>query len=129
MVNYGAIAVGQLMVTLYSPLEFALFAIAAIMMSLAAIPVALTNSAQPAPVADRAHPAAGALQSLAGRRRRGHVVGLANGAFWSLGAVAAVGAGLSAREAAIFMGIVTAAARSRNGRPAGCRTGSTGGSC
>ena len=35
--------------------------------------------------------------------------GIASGAFWSLGAVAAVGSGLSVRDAAIFMGIATAA--------------------
>ena len=108
MVNYGAITVGQLMVTLYSPLEFALFAIAGIMMSLAAIPVALTNSAQPAPVPfARIRP-----RELYQASPVGVVgvtaVGLANGAFWSLGAVAAVGAGLSTRDAAIFMSIVTA---------------------
>jgi MFS family permease len=108
MVNYGAIAVGQLAVTLYSPLDFALFAIAGMMMSLAAIPVALTTSAQPAPVPlVRFRPLALYKASPVGVVGV-TAVGLANGAFWSLGAVAAVGAGLSTREAAIFMSIVTA---------------------
>jgi MFS family permease len=108
MVNYGAIAVGQLLVTLHSPTDFALFAVAAIAMSLAAIPVALTGSAQPAPVAIvRFNPAALYRQSPVGVVGV-TVVGLANGAFWSLGAVAAVGAGLSAQQAAAFMAIVTA---------------------
>lgn len=109
MVNYGALAIGQFLVTLYSPLEFALFAIATLMMSLAAIPLALTRQSEPAPVAlvrfrplalYRASPVGliGAFGS-----------GLANGAFWSLGAVAAVGHGLSARDAALFIAISTAA--------------------
>lgn len=108
MVNYGALAVGQLLVTLREPTDFALFAAGAIAMSLAAIPVALTGSTQPAPVAIvRFRPVALYRQSPVGVVGIA-VVGLANGAFWSLGAVAAVGAGLSAREAAIFMALVTA---------------------
>ncbi|MCR4281801.1 MAG: MFS transporter, partial [Bauldia sp.] len=109
MVNYGALAIGQLMVTLYSPLEFSLFAIATISMSLAAIPLALTRQAQPAPVAMvRFRPL-----SLYRTSPVGFVgvtaSGVANGSFWSLGAVAAVGIGMSSRDAAFFMGIVTAA--------------------
>ena len=108
MVNYSAIAVGQLGVTLHTPSDFTLFAVAAITMSLAAIPVALTTSAQPAPVAIvRFRPLQLFRQSPVGLVGV-TVVGLANGAFWSLGAVAAVGAGLSAQQAAVFMAIVTA---------------------
>ena len=109
MVNYGALALGQVMVTLYSPLEFSLFAIAAISMSLAAIPLALTQQAQPVPVAMvRFRPLA--LYRVSPVGFIGVTAsGIANGSFWSLGAVAAVGVGLSSRDAALFMGIVTAA--------------------
>jgi MFS family permease len=108
MVNYAAIALGQLVVTTHTPNDFVLFAVAGIAMSLAAIPVALTRSAQPAPIAIvRFNP-----RELFRRSPVGvvgiTVVGLANGAFWSLGAVAAVGAGLTVRDAAIFLAIVTA---------------------
>jgi MFS family permease len=109
MVNYAALAVGQSAITLYSPMEFSLFAIAALTISLSAIPLALTSQAQPAPVAlvrfrpmalYRASPV-GLVGAL--------MVGIANGAFWSLGAVAAVSAGMSTREAAAFMALATAA--------------------
>jgi MFS family permease len=108
MVNYGAIAVGQLGVTLHTPEGFALFAVGAIAMSLSAIPVALTSFAQPAPVAIvRFRPLQLFKLSPVGVVGVA-MVGLSNGAFWSLGAVSAVGAGLSAQQAAMFMAIVTA---------------------
>jgi MFS family permease len=109
MVNYAALAIGQWTVTLYSPLEFSLFAIATLAISVSAIPLALTRQTQPVPVAlvrfrpmevYRASPV-GLIGAL--------IVGVANGAFWSLGAVAAVSAGMSTQAAAAFMALVTAA--------------------
>jgi MFS family permease len=109
MVNYAALAIGQWAVTLYSPLDFSLFAIATLTISLSAIPLALTRQSQPAPVAlvrfrpmevYRASPV-GLVGAL--------VVGVANGAFWSLGAVAAVSAGMTTQAAAGFMALGTAA--------------------
>ncbi len=108
MVNYAALAVGEVSVTLASPREFTLFALATVTMSLAAIPLALTRQPQPAPVAIvRFRPLALYRASPVGFVGVS-ATGLANGAFWSLGAVAAVGAGLSIRDAALFMGLVTA---------------------
>ncbi len=107
VVNFVAITVGQLMVTLYSVAAFQLFAIASLSMSLATIPVALTRSAQPAPI------------TLVSFRPRAlydaspvgvigvTAIGVANGAFWALGVVFAVGAGLTTRQAAIFMSVAT----------------------
>jgi len=69
--------------------------------------VALTRSAQPAPITMvsirpralyRASPV-GVVGVAA--------VGLANGAFWSLGPVSVIGAGLTTRDAALFMSIAT----------------------
>ena len=106
-VNFGAITVGQLMVTLSAPTDFTLFAMASIMASLAVIPVALTKSAQPAPIAVarirpielwRASPV-----GLVGVT----AVGVAHGAFWSLVAVYALGEGLDASQVAVFTGIAT----------------------
>src|SRR5690606_22737512 len=48
--NLAAITVGQLLLPLYDPHRFELFIIASILVSLAAVPVALTTSAAPAPV-------------------------------------------------------------------------------
>ncbi len=107
IVNFAALTVGQFMVTLYSPTEFSLFAIATLSISLATIPVALTRSAQPAPVTlVRFRPRALYQASPVGIVGV-TTIGIANGAFWSLGAVAVVGGGLVAKDAALFMSIAT----------------------
>jgi MFS family permease len=75
--------------------------------AIAAIPVAMTRSAQPAPITlVRFRPAALYRSSPVGVVGV-TLIGVANGSFWSLGAVSAVGAGLTTAEAAIFMSIAT----------------------
>ena len=107
VVNFVAITIGQLTVTLYPPTEFSLFAIATMAIAIAAIPVALTRSAQPAPITlVRFRPAALYRSSPVGVVGV-TLIGVANGSFWSLAAVSAVGAGLTPAEAAIFMSIAT----------------------
>ncbi len=87
IINLTVVTIGQMMLTLGSPTAFPLFAIASILVSLAAVPVALTTAPSPGPIATvsvrighlyRISPVgfAGAL-----------AVGLANGAFWSLAPV------------------------------------------
>ena len=51
VVNFAAFTGGQLMATLTNPESFYLFAIASIIISVAVMPVAMTKSAQPAPIA------------------------------------------------------------------------------
>jgi len=106
-VNFAAITVGQFMVTLDQPTSFTLFALASVAVSLSAIPVALTRSVQPAPLAiARLRPwelYAASPVGLVGVT----VVGIANGAFWSLAAVYAVGEGLDSRQVAVFIGLAT----------------------
>jgi len=103
--NYAAITVGQLLITVYDPAYFPLFAIAAVLVSLAAIPVALTGAAAPAPLSEvtlrplyllRLSPV-GVIGVAA--------IGMSNGAFWSLGPAFAGGIGLSTTEIAIFMSV------------------------
>lgn len=109
VVSLMMITVGQLTVMTYPLGDFALFAIASIMLSFAAVPVALTRSGQPAPIPVvrfrpwrlyRIAPAAfaGAL-----------LIGFANGAFWSFGPVFATGHGLTTDGAAIFMSVAVVA--------------------
>jgi len=106
-VNFAAITVGQLMVTLDTPTSFTLFALASIMISLSTIPVVLTKSAQPAPIAvARIRPRALYEASPVGIVGV-TVVGIANGAFWSLLAVYAIGEGLESSQVAIFTGLAT----------------------
>ena len=108
IVNFGALTIGQLAVTLSPPTGFTLFAVATIATVLAAIPVALTRSAQPAPITlVRFRPAALYRASPVGVVGV-TLVGMATGAFLALGAVSAIGEGLTAAMAAIFMSVATA---------------------
>ena len=50
MVNFGALALGQLLVMVYPIKEAGGFMVAAMLSALAIVPVALTRSAQPAPI-------------------------------------------------------------------------------
>jgi MFS family permease len=109
VVNFGALTVGQMLVSVYPIEQAGSFMISAMLASLAIVPVALTRSAQPAPITIvsfrplelyRAAPA-GIVASFA--------IGLSNGAFWSLGAMSAAGGGLDIHEVAFFMGAATLA--------------------
>ncbi|WP_181705818.1 MFS transporter [Chthonobacter rhizosphaerae] len=105
IVNFVTITAGQMLVTTAPIGAFTLFAIASILVSTAVVPVSMTRSAQPAPIAlvqfrpmrlYRMAPV-GLMGAL--------LIGMANGAFWSLGTVFATARGLSVDEAAIFMSI------------------------
>jgi MFS family permease len=109
IVNFFAFTVGQLMVTLYPIKSAESFMLAAMLASLAIIPVALTRSAQPAPITIvsfrplqlyRAAPV-GLVASL--------IVGAANGTFLSLGPLSAAGNGYNVAEVAVFMSAATIA--------------------
>lgn len=87
IINLTVVTLGQMMLVLASPTAFTLFAAASILVSLAALPVAMTTSPVPGPVQTvkirpvylyRISPV-GFCGALA--------VGLANGSFWSLGPV------------------------------------------
>jgi len=108
-VNFLAFTVGQLMVTFYAIREAGDFILAAMLASFAILPVALTRSAQPAPITIvtfrpqqlyRAAPV-GLVASL--------MVGVANGAFWGLGPISATGNGLDVGKVALFMSGATLA--------------------
>jgi MFS family permease len=108
-VNFLAFTIGQLMVTLYPIREDGNFIVAAMLASIAIVPVALTRSAQPAPITIvtfrplqlyRAAPV-GLVASL--------MVGVANGAFLALGPLSAVRSGLDVGYVAVFMGAATLA--------------------
>jgi MFS family permease len=105
MVNLSVIVAGQMMLTLSDPKTFPLFALASILVSLAAVPVALTASAQPAPLAEaRLRPFR--LYKISPVGVVGvFLVGITNGAFWALGPAYAAGIGAGTDEIAIFMSI------------------------
>lgn len=104
-INLAALALGQLLVPLMDPQSFAPLVVAAIALSLAAVPVALTTSVQPAPVTlVRFRPRALYATSPAGVVAI-FFVGVSNGAFWTLGPVYGVRVGMSVAETASFMSL------------------------
>ena len=103
--TFGAIIGGQILLTLYEPTDFAPFVVASIIISLAAVPVALTSIVAPPPIA-AANPRPLSLVRVTPSGTTGcFVAGLANGAFWSLAPVAASNAGLDTTEIATFVGV------------------------
>jgi MFS family permease len=103
VINLTAVTLGQLVLPLGDPASFTLFALTAIAITIALVPIGLTTSAAPQPI-----------QHVQLRLRRLHrmspvgmlgcfFVGLANGAFGGLGAVFAKSIGLSVTGIALFM--------------------------
>lgn len=103
--TFLAIIAGQILLSLYEPTGFAPFVVSSIIISLAAVPVALTKIATPAPFPPgRLYPFR--LFRLSPTGTTGcFVAGLVNGAFWSLAPVSASSAGLDTRGVATFIGI------------------------
>lgn len=105
MINLSVTIVGQMMLTLGDPADFPLFVLASILISLAAVPVALTAARPPARlVQSRLRPL-----KLYSRSPVGVIgvllAGAATGAFWSLGPSYAIAYGADTSEVAIFMSI------------------------
>jgi MFS family permease len=104
-INFAAIVAGQLLVTVYPVEQDGNFMLSAILCSLAIVPVAMTRSAQPAPITIvqfrpdvlyRAAPVALVASFM---------IGIANGAFWGLAPLSAAGSGLDHDEVAVFMSV------------------------
>lgn len=108
LVTVVAYGVGQLGLTIFDPEQLTAFGIAAIVISLAVAPVALSEEAAP-PLADQ--PSHMSLRELFAIVPTGVVtstlVGLAHGAFLGLAAVYASRAGLSTREIGVFVAMPT----------------------
>ena len=109
VMNFAGITAGQMLLPTGEVSGFGLFALSAVLLSLAALPVTLTRAAQPAPVAAvafrplrlyRASPV-GLMGAL--------LIGVTNGAFWTVGPVAATGYRLSDSGAAVFMTVAALA--------------------
>jgi MFS family permease len=105
-INLTVITVGQMMLGLADPQSFSLFAGAAILVSLAALPIAFTGSASPEQP-EFVRPRIGKLFRVSPVGAAGcFAVGLANGAFWALGPVFAQNEGFGINEIAVFMSAV-----------------------
>lgn len=103
MITLTVLAVGQMMVLLYDPFEMHLFAIASVLVSLAAIPVALSTS----PMPEQPKSVEIDIRRLYLTSPAGTVAclaaGLANGSFWSLAPVFTAGISADVSLAAWFM--------------------------
>jgi len=103
VINFGGMAAGQQFLRMFPPAGFQLFSMSALLISLAAIPVALTRSQSP-PVPDSPQLRLRWLIKLSPVGVAGAVtVGLANGAFWTVGPVYASLKGLGAGGAGDFV--------------------------
>ena len=111
IINLSVVTLGQMMLTLGQPSEFLLFAIASILVSLAALPVAFTSAQPPAPVASVAVRIGKLFEASPVGVVAVFMVGLSNGAFWSLAPLFAQRTpGLSSTEGvAFFMSIAVIA--------------------
>lgn len=103
MITLTMMAVGQMMNLLYQPTEFQLFAITSVLVSLAAIPVALSTSPSPEPP----HTVKVDLRRLFEISKSGSLgclaAGLANGTFWALAPVFTASVSEDVSLAAWFM--------------------------
>ncbi len=103
IINLTVITVGQMMLVLSDPSSFPLFALASILVSLAGVPVALSRAQSPDPI-PVVMPRLSRLFALSPIGVLGCLaVGLANGAFWSLGPVFAMESGRGSAGIALFM--------------------------
>ncbi len=105
-VNLTVITIGQLLVNTADPAGPILFSLAAILFSLALLPVTMTTSDTPGPIKS-AKIRLGWLYSISPVGAVGCLaVGMANGAIWSLGPIFAHGIGLSVAGVTYFMSAV-----------------------
>ncbi len=103
LVTFAGMAFGQQFLGLFPTTGFELFAVSAILISLAALPVALTASASP-PIPESPEIRVRWLIRLSPVAAAGVLsVGLANGAFWTLGPVYATAHGLGAAGVGTFV--------------------------
>ncbi len=104
-INLSVITIGQLLITIDDPEAFSLFALASILVSLAAVPLSLTRSQEPV-APNRVKLRILRLYRMSPVGLVGSFsVGLSNGAFWTLGPVFAAVSGDGAESAAVFMAV------------------------
>jgi MFS family permease len=105
VVSFAAITCGQLLLTVAPPEGFELFSLVALLIAVALVPVCLTTAPAPAPLAS--------VKLRIGRLYRISpvgvvgclIVGLANGAFWTLAPAYVTGSGGTAETVATFMSV------------------------
>lgn len=109
IIQLTVITVGQMMVTLSDPAKFPLFALASVLVSLAAVPVALTAAAAPAPI-ESVQVRVFRLIGISPAGFAGSFAhGIAGGAFWSLAPIFGDRSGMGVSGIAVFMSVTVIA--------------------
>jgi len=109
IIQLTVITIGQMMITLSDPAGFPLFALASVLVSLAAVPVALTVAAAPAPI-ESVRVRVFRLIGISPVGFAGSFAhGVAGGAFWALAPIFAGRSGLGVSGIAVFMSITVIA--------------------
>ena len=109
VINFATVTFGQLLLMTYPLSSFALFTLSSVLISFAAIPLALSRATQPAPLfivrlnlrALYRNSPIGLISTL--------MTGMALGTFWSFGGVFAARSGLTTDQVAIFMSVAVGA--------------------
>ncbi len=109
IINLSVLTLGQLMITLYDPAAFPLFALASILVSIAAVPVAMTRAPAPAPLGDVRIRIRRLFEMSPVGFAGCLAVGLVNGSFWALGPVFAQQSGMNVAGIAFFMSVTVIA--------------------
>jgi MFS family permease len=104
-INLAALASGQMLVTIYPVEDNRLFMLAGILTALAIVPVAMTRSAQPAPITIVRFQPRQLYQAAPVSLVSCFMIGISLGAFWALGPLSVGGEGFSVVEVAAFMSI------------------------
>ncbi|MFZ2620067.1 MAG: MFS transporter [Alphaproteobacteria bacterium] len=109
VLSFGATVAGQMLLMFYTPTDWHGYVVIAVLLTLSVLP--LTLSTRPQPVRRKANiPPFLELWHLAPAAVFGVVmVGMANGAFWSLGAVYGVQAGMSTAHTTLFVSLIVLA--------------------
>ncbi len=106
VVSFGTLGVGQLLLVAGNPSDYPLFLITAILVSVAAVPVALSRSEQP-PAIEYIHIRLGHLYRISPVGLVGSfIVGAANGSVWALAPVFFAAGGATTQNIAVFMSVL-----------------------
>ena len=106
MVDLGAVTIGQFMLTLYDPKEFALFSLVAICVCIAIFPLSLSTSKAPAAVTNTSLNLKKLVRTSPLAAAGCFTVGMANGSFWAMGPVFVQLLDHSIMMVSLFMSVV-----------------------
>lgn len=102
-IQLTVMTLGQLMLMLDEPTNFPLFSVASALISLSAVPLALTRASVPGPIEAVALDFRGLYETAPIGLVGCLVVGLTNGAFWSLAPLFVQSSGGDTQQVALFM--------------------------